>query len=66
MMGIIRHVCFDMQRQFAEDVPWHVPWMTIISPQVCEVVSRDAERTLFMHFMPPKPGASSRHVASML
>jgi nicotinamidase-related amidase len=42
-----------MQRQFAEDTPWRVPWMERVSPQICELVSRQADQTIFTRFMPP-------------
>ena len=51
--GQWRHICVDMQRMFAEDTPWHVPWMNTVLPQVGEVVDRFAERTIFTRFMPP-------------
>ncbi|MGO7646013.1 cysteine hydrolase, partial [Rhizobium ruizarguesonis] len=41
------HLCIDMQRVFAEDTPWNVPWMREVSPQIEEVASRYAERTVF-------------------
>jgi len=49
----MRHLCVDMQRQFSEQTPWHVPWMTKVSPQIVEVASRHAEQTIFTRFMPP-------------
>lgn len=48
------HLCIDMQRMFAEDTPWHVPWMREISPQVEEVARWRPERTVFTRFVPPK------------
>ncbi|HYD19178.1 MAG TPA: isochorismatase family cysteine hydrolase [Patescibacteria group bacterium] len=51
------HLCIDMQRIFAEETPWHTPWMRRILPQVCEIASRHAERTIFTRFVPvQKPG----------
>ena len=49
-----RHICVDMQRMFAEDTPWHVPWMNTIKDQVLELSSRHAERTIFTRFLPPR------------
>jgi nicotinamidase-related amidase len=49
-----RHICVDMQRMFAEDTPWNVPWMEAISPKVCEVAERFPSRTLFTRFIPPR------------
>jgi hypothetical protein len=34
------HLCIDMQNLFAEDTPWHTPWMKLVLP----VVERIAER----------------------
>jgi nicotinamidase-related amidase len=47
------HLCVDMQSMFAEKTPWHVPWMSGISPAVVEVASRHPERTVFTRFVPP-------------
>jgi Amidases related to nicotinamidase len=54
LAGDWRHICVDMQRMFAEDTPWHVPWMSVVSPQVIEVVERHAERTIFTRFLTPR------------
>ncbi|MBW9091957.1 cysteine hydrolase [Rhizobium wenxiniae] len=51
------HLCIDMQRMFAEDTPWHVPWMRDVSPQVEEVARWRPERTVFTRFVPPKRAA---------
>lgn len=47
------HLCVDMQRMFAENTPWHVPWMAQVSPQIIELSSRFPERTIFTRFIPP-------------
>ena len=51
--GNWRHICVDMQRLFAEDTPWHVGWMDRILPQVSEIASAFADRTIFTRFLPP-------------
>jgi nicotinamidase-related amidase len=51
------HLCIDMQRMFAEDTPWHVPWMRQVSPQVQEVAERHPQQTVFTRFVPPKHAA---------
>ncbi|EUB98050.1 isochorismatase hydrolase [Rhizobium sp. CF080] len=51
------HLCIDMQRMFAEDTPWHVPWMRQVSPQVDEVARRHPQRTIFTRFVPPSRAA---------
>ncbi|WP_276122537.1 cysteine hydrolase family protein [Pararhizobium qamdonense] len=48
------HLCIDMQRMFAEDTPWHVPWMKEVSPQVQEIARRHPQQTVFTRFVPPK------------
>jgi nicotinamidase-related amidase len=52
--GNWRHICVDMQRMFAEDTPWHVPWMKSVSPQVIELSSRYPEKTIFTRFLTPR------------
>ena len=56
-IGEWRHLCVDMQRMFAEDTPWHVPWMGRVEPQVEEIVGRHADRTIFTRFIPPETPA---------
>jgi hypothetical protein len=31
-IGNWRHICVDVQRMFAEETPWHVPWMARVIP----------------------------------
>lgn len=57
--GNWRHICVDMQRMFAEETPWHVPWMKEVSPQVIEVTCAHADRTIFTRFMTPKTSAEA-------
>jgi hypothetical protein len=33
-------LCIEMQSMFAEDTPWHVPWMSGTSSAVIEVFAR--------------------------
>jgi nicotinamidase-related amidase len=54
------HICVDMQRMFAEDTPWRVPWMEAISPQVLEVAGRHSERTIFTRFITPANSAEAK------
>ncbi len=56
------HLCIDMQRMFAEDTHWHVPWMANISPAVIAVSGRHPEKTIFTRFVPP---ASAEDVTGM-
>jgi nicotinamidase-related amidase len=54
MTGNWIHLCIDMQRMFAEETQWHVPWMAQVSPQIVELAKRHAERTIFTRFVPPR------------
>jgi nicotinamidase-related amidase len=54
LAGPWRHICVDMQRMFAEQTPWMVPWMERVSPQVLEVAGRHPDLTIFTRFMPPR------------
>jgi len=47
------HLCVDMQNLFAEDTPWHTPWMKRVLPVVTALAERHPERTLFTRFLPP-------------
>ena len=51
------HLCVDMQNLFAEDTPWHTPWMTRVLPLVAEIAGRHAAQTIFTRFMPPAEAA---------
>ncbi|WP_411032792.1 cysteine hydrolase family protein [Shinella sp. BYT-45] len=53
-LGNWRHICVDMQGMFAEDTPWHVPWLHGVRDQVAEVSRRHAARTIFTRFLPPR------------
>lgn len=46
------HVCIDMQRVFAEQTPWHTPWMPRVLPVVLRIVQAHADRTVFTRFVP--------------
>ena len=48
------HLCIDMQRLFAEDTPWHTPWMTRVLPVVVEIAERHREQTVFTRFIPAR------------
>ena len=47
------HLCVDMQNLFAEETPWHTPWMKRVLPVVAEIAERHAEQTIFTRFIPP-------------
>jgi len=60
MFGNWRHICVDMQRMFAEDTPWRVPWLEAVSPQVVDVAARHCARTTFTRFCPPTRPSDAR------
>lgn len=43
-----------MQNMFAEDTPWHTPWMERVLPVVAGVAEARAAQTIFTRFMPPE------------
>jgi nicotinamidase-related amidase len=60
------HLCIDMQRVFAEETPWHTPWMPRVLPIIEEIAGRHAGQTVFTRFIPPArpedmPGAWQRY-----
>ena len=60
------HLCVDMQNLFAEETPWHTPWMTRVLPVVTRIAERHASQTIFTRFVPPErpdrmPGSWQRY-----
>ena len=60
------HLCIDMQNLFAEDTPWHTPWMKRVLPVVAGIAERHAEQTIFTRFIPARhpdelPGSWRRY-----
>lgn len=52
------HLCVDMQRLFAPEGPWPVPWAQKVLPAIEELVLKHPQRTLFTRFIPAsRPGA---------
>jgi len=47
------HICVDMQNIFAEETPWHTPWMARVLPVVTRIAERHPSRTIFTRFIPP-------------
>jgi nicotinamidase-related amidase len=41
-----------MQRMFAEQTDWHLPWMNRVRPIVQSLAERHADRTVFTRFIP--------------
>jgi nicotinamidase-related amidase len=51
------HLCVDMQRLFAPDGPWSVPWAQKVLPAIEELAGAHASQTLFTRFVPAaRPG----------
>jgi nicotinamidase-related amidase len=51
------HLCCDMQRMFAEDTEWHMPWMDRVVPLVRQIAESHASETVFTRFIPAlRPG----------
>lgn len=53
------HLCVDMQRMFAEDTEWSMPWFERVLPKIAAIASAHPERTIFTRFIPasqPKQG----------
>ena len=48
------HLCIDMQNLFAEDTPWHTPWMKRVLPVVARIAEAHPERTVFTRFIPAR------------
>lgn len=58
--GTCLHLCVDMQRLFAPDGPWAVPWAQKVLPVIEEVVALHPRQTLFTRFIPvARPGEGS-------
>jgi nicotinamidase-related amidase len=60
------HLCIDMQNLFAEETPWHTPWMARVLPIVTLIAERHPSRTIFTRFVPPErpdemPGSWQRY-----
>jgi nicotinamidase-related amidase len=56
------HLCIDMQVLFAEETPWHTPWMTRVLPKIESLAEARPADTIFTRFITPKrpedlPGA---------
>jgi nicotinamidase-related amidase len=51
------HLCVDMQRMFAEDTEWKMPWLPRVLPNVVAITAAHPERTVFTRFIPARaPG----------
>ncbi len=48
------HICVDMQRIFAEQTPWHAPWLNHILPNVIRLTEHIKDKSVFTRFVPPQ------------
>ncbi|MFN7103532.1 MAG: cysteine hydrolase family protein [Pseudorhizobium sp.] len=55
-----RHLCVDMQRMFAEETPWNVPWMQKVREAVAVLSDAHAPETIFTRFIPPQAASEAR------
>lgn len=46
------HLCCDMQRMFAEETEWHMPWMRRVVPMMQRIAETHASQTIFTRFIP--------------
>jgi nicotinamidase-related amidase len=51
------HLCVDMQKMFAEDTEWKMPWLERVLPNITTITASHPEHTIFTRFIPAqKPG----------
>jgi len=55
-----RHLCVDMQRMFAEDTPWHIPWMQRVREPVAAIAAEHPAETIFTRFVTPATPAEAQ------
>jgi nicotinamidase-related amidase len=60
------HLCVDMQNLFAEETPWHVPWLARALPFIERIALCHPDRNIFTRFLPPRdprdlPGTWQRY-----
>ena len=46
------HICVDMQRMFAENTDWKMPWLSRVLPNITAITAAHPERTVFTRFIP--------------
>jgi nicotinamidase-related amidase len=54
LTGSTGHLCIDMQEMFAQDTPWHTPWMTRVLPKVVQIAEAHPQETVYTRFMTPE------------
>jgi nicotinamidase-related amidase len=48
------HLCVDMQRMFAEETEWKMPWLPRVLPNVVAITAAHPKHTVFTRFIPAK------------
>ena len=48
------HLCIDMQEMFAQDTPWHTPWMQRVVLKVVQIAEAHPRETVYTRFIPPE------------
>lgn len=46
------HLCVDMQRMFAEETDWIMPWSAKVLPRITVLVEVQPANTIFTRFIP--------------
>jgi len=54
------HLCVDMQRLFAPEGPWAVPWAVNVLPAIEALTSKHPHHTLFTRFIPAEQPGDGR------
>jgi nicotinamidase-related amidase len=53
------HLWIDVQRMFAEQRAWHVPWMKRVLPVIVRLARASPPRTMFTRFILPVRAADA-------
>ena len=61
------HLCVDMQRLFAPEGPWAVPWAPKVLPAIEELAAKHPHQTVFTRLRPGREARRwTRHVGALL
>jgi nicotinamidase-related amidase len=48
------HLCVDMQRMFAANTDWKMPWLSRVLPNIVAITAAHPARTIFTRFIPAR------------
>ena len=48
------HLCVDMQRMFAANTDWKMPWFSRVLPNIVAITAAHPRRTIFTRFIPAR------------